>query len=106
MPSSPKSSIDNSTKNRPAGQTEIGLTVDVTPRISPEGPILLDLNIERSLLVNGNGAAEPGVRKTTCQTSVCVRDGRTTIVRGVIQRTEHGLRETIIAVTARGIPKS
>jgi general secretion pathway protein D len=101
-----KPSIDASTKGSPIGQAEIGLTVNLTPRISPEGPILLDLDIERASVVNRNGVAGSGVERMSCRTSTWVKDGQTTILHGLVQRTEAGLRETIIAVTARVSPKS
>jgi type II secretory pathway component GspD/PulD (secretin) len=86
-------------------QVQVGLTVDVTPRVSPEGLVVVALDVERTSLVDLNGAAGPTIGRTGVQTTVSAKDGHTIIVGGLMVRAEDGHRGTIIAVTPRVNPK-
>lgn len=84
--------------------TEAGVTIGVTPSISPEGLIVIELDIEQTSLVNRDEAGAPIIATTKMQTTISAKDGQTVIVGGVLQRSEDAHRRLIIAVTPRVNP--
>jgi type II secretory pathway component GspD/PulD (secretin) len=101
----PAVGTDSSGKGHRIERTEVGQTVTVTPRISPEGLVLVELDVERAAVVNRDGASDPTRQKTTIQTSVWTKDGQTTVLPGLIEHGEDGYRQMIVAVTPRVNPK-
>lgn len=82
----------------------IGLIIGVTPRISPEGNVVMEIDAEKSKLgpesegipvsisANGNVIRSPRVDTITAQATVSAADGETIILGGLISRstrTEH-----------------
>ena len=82
----------------------VGLIIGVTPRISPEGNVVMEIDAEKSKLgpenegipvsVSANGAIirSPRVDTITAQATVSAADGETIILGGLISRstrTEH-----------------
>ena len=79
----------------------IGITVGLTPRVSPERRIIMELDVERASLVGRDGAGEPIIGKATLQTTISAKDGQMVIAGGMIEHTKDGRRQLIIAVTPR-----
>ena len=77
---------------------EVGLTVDLTPRLAPDGLIITQLNIERSS-VDGSGTGQPVVAKTSLQTTLSAVGGQTVVLAGPTQRVADSNRRLIIALT-------
>lgn len=82
----------------------IGLIIGVTPRISPEGNVVMEIDAEKSKLgpesegipvsisANGSVIRSPRVDTITAQATVSAADGETIILGGLISRstrTEH-----------------
>ncbi len=82
----------------------VGLIIGVTPRISPEGNVVMEIDAEKSKLgpenegipvsisANGNVIRSPRVDTITAQATVSAADGETIILGGLISRstrTEH-----------------
>ncbi len=82
----------------------VGLIIGVTPRISPEGNVVMEIDAEKSKLgpesegipvsISANGAVirSPRVDTITAQATVSAADGETIILGGLISRstrTEH-----------------
>ncbi len=88
-------------RTTPIEKAEIGLTLSLTPRISPEGIVLLALNYERAWVVKRDGTVGPVIGKRTVQATVSAKDGQTIVVGGPVERATGGDRQTIIAVTPR-----
>ena len=101
----PRPGMDGPAQGTQIEQTEVGLSVGVTPRVSPEGLVVMELDVERATVVNGNGLAGPIIGKTTAQTTISAKDGQTIVLGGLIRRAEDGHRSLIIAVTPRVNPK-
>ncbi len=96
---------DGPDKGNRIEQTEVGLTIELTPRISPEGAVLMELHVEHASIVNGSGTTGPILGKTTLQTAIWAKDGQTVVLGGLKRRVEDGHRQLIVAVTPRVNPK-
>lgn len=84
---------------------EVGLTIDLTPRITPTGSIIMELDIERGELGERDAAGRAAIRTTRVQTVLSAEDGQTLLLGGLNRKTKHGMRELIIAVTPRVNPQ-
>ncbi|MFZ3228728.1 MAG: type IV pilus secretin PilQ [Pseudobdellovibrio sp.] len=58
----------------------VGVSLNVTPQVSNEGTVVMDLTIERSF-AGGGGAIE----KRNAKTKVIVRSGQTAVIGGIFQ---------------------
>lgn len=84
----------------------VGVTLEVTPRVSPDGMIVMFVNAINSQLadvgivvgtdINGNSIESPIINQTEAQTTVMGRSGQTIVFSGLIQETKSS--------TNRGIP--
>lgn len=92
------------TKVEQIEQVEVGLSLKLTPRISPEGLVIMDLDVEYTSVDAHAEASGPTIRKVSAQTTIAVEDGQTMILGGLIQRTENHECRLIIAVTPRVNP--
>jgi type II secretory pathway component GspD/PulD (secretin) len=97
-------STDGPAKGHQIEQTKVGLAVGLTPRISPAGLILLELEIEHAMIINRDRASGPIIGKTAFQTTISANDGQTIVLGGPMYRAEDGHRSLIIAVTPRVNP--
>jgi type IV pilus assembly protein PilQ len=61
---------------------QVGVTLDVTPQVSNEGTVKMDLNIQRSFLARVDSQA-PDVRNAT--TKVIVKSGQTAVIGGIFE---------------------
>lgn len=85
---------------------DVGVTLEVTPRVSPDGMIVMFVNAINSQLastgvvvgtdVNGNSIESPIINQTQAQTTIMARHGQTVVFSGLIQETK--------SKTDRGIP--
>ena len=80
-------------------QGEIGLIFCLTPRILPEGQVAMELDLQRKSIVNRDKQSGPTIGTTTVQTTISAKDGQTIVQSGLVQRTEGGSRQLIIALT-------
>jgi type II secretory pathway component GspD/PulD (secretin) len=80
-------------------QTQVGVTVGLTPRISPQGLISLELEVRRTSVVYQQEANGPIVKKWNIQTTISSRDGQTMVLGGPMEHTEDGDRQLVVAVT-------
>jgi type II secretory pathway component GspD/PulD (secretin) len=87
----------------------VGLIVGMTPRISPDGTIAMQINVEQSQLGPENEGTpvsvagdkvvrSPRIDTTTVQTTVAVPDGKT-IILGSVARQGRNEKEFVILVT-------
>lgn len=70
---------------------EVGVNVDVTPRIHPEGDVSLKLNIVVSSVTgstNIGGINQPIISQRSIEHDVRLKDGEVNILGGLIERTE------------------
>lgn len=92
------SSYGNSDYQPDIKQEEVGLTIKVTPRINPDGTVVLEFeetfqDVTEKQTVPGNTAAGAGgewpVPKTRkISGSISVTDGQTVVIGGLVQQTE------------------
>ncbi|HUT09933.1 MAG TPA: secretin N-terminal domain-containing protein [Thermoguttaceae bacterium] len=89
-----------------------GLNVGVTPRVSPDGRVTMELDVEQSQMHPDEGpvlAASPEaeviraarVTTTKLQTTVRLRDGETIVLGGLTTKSEARQSELLVIVNAR-----
>ncbi len=89
---------------------DVGLTLGVTPRISADGQVTMEIDIEQSRLApekegvavsvsEGEVVRSPEVEIVNVQTTVRVHDGRSLVLGGLIRKSKTGWRELLIVVT-------
>ena len=81
--------------------TQVGLLLGVTPRVTPDGQIVMEVDAEKSRLdetnsVTINGNVIPNIVSLTASTTISARSGQTVIFAGLI--------ETERTTNVRGIP--
>ena len=86
---------------------EVGLTLEVTPRISPDGLIVMSIGVTNSELgpveegipiavsAGGEVIRQPVINQTTALTSISARDGQTVIMGGLITKTRSAFERKV-----------
>ena len=96
-------------KEKQPGLTNLGLIVGVTPRVSPDGPIFMEIDVEKSQLgpeqegvpiaVAGSQVVRaPRIETTLMQTTVRAADGQTIVLGSVAARGKQD-KELVIVLT-------
>ena len=79
---------------------EVGITLAITPRVSPDGMIVMFVDVENSSVgpladgtpvgvdANGNAVISPPINQTVAQTTVMARSGQTVVLSGLIQESK------------------
>ncbi len=67
---------------------EAVLKLEVTPQITPDDRVIMDLNISKDAATLVAGSAEPAISKQEVETSVLVDDGETVVLGGVFERSK------------------
>lgn len=79
---------------------EVGIALDVVPRIAADSTIMMDIYVQRSNLIDivevGPGAYAPHTNMTKGQTTISVQDNQTIVIGGLISE-----QKTVIT---RGVP--
>jgi len=87
---------------------EVGLILEITPRVSPDGMIVMAVNVEKSSLgpagtgipisvgADGTIITAPQILRTQAQTTVMARSGQTAVFSGLVTETKSNV--------VRGIP--
>jgi type II secretory pathway component GspD/PulD (secretin) len=83
----------------------VGLIVKLVPRITPDGLVIMEINVEVSSIVKTNPPGNPLIASGTMQTILTAKDGQTITVSGPIQRREDGDSQLVVAVTPRINPQ-
>ncbi len=74
-----------------------GLGLKVTPKITPDGSIIMEIDVENNSLGSfTTSAGEPSINEKRAKTQVLVKDGETTVIGGVIVSKESN--------SERGVP--
>lgn len=74
-----------------------GLGLKVTPKITPDGSIIMEIDVENNSLGSfTTSAGEPSINEKHAKTQVLVKDGETTVIGGVIVTKE--------SKSERGVP--
>ncbi len=88
--------------------TSVGIILEITPRVSPDGTIIMLVNATNSSLgdvdagipifsdANGNVIRSPIINETTAETTIMARSGQTVVLSGLLQENKADAR--------RGIP--
>lgn len=88
--------------------TDVGIILEITPRVSPDGTIVMLVNATNSSLddinagipiftdANGNVIRSPIINETTAETTIMARSGQTVVLSGLMQNNKSDTR--------RGIP--
>ncbi len=71
---------------------EVVLQLDVTPIVSPDGRVLLDINLKKDVPLD-LGVAEPPLRRNEVSTKLIVEDGQTVVIGGVTDNTSNRTNE-------------
>ena len=79
---------------------DVGVILEITPRVSPDGMIVMFVNVIKSSLApaetgvavavdnNGNPVLQAPINATEAQTTIMSRSGQTTVFSGLIQETK------------------
>ncbi len=68
---------------------EVGVILGITPRVSPDGMIVMFVDVTNSILGDvADGTTQPQINQTTAQTSIMARHGQTVVFAGLIQETK------------------
>jgi general secretion pathway protein D len=97
-------SVSIPTGEQSSTRTNVGLILGLTPRVTPKGSVVVEVDLERSRLVNSEGAGTPAIRKMTVHTTVLANDGQTVVLEGVKDGSGDDSRPLIVAVTPRVNP--
>ena len=84
----------------------VGLILGVTPRISPDGMVVMEVDAEKSALgpvsegipvsfQNGQVILSPRVDVTTAQTTVSAADGQTIVLGGLITKSKRSINRRV-----------
>ena len=84
----------------------VGLILGVTPRISPDGMVVMEIDAEKSALgpmsegipvsfQNGEVILSPRVDVTTAQTTVSAADGQTIVLGGLITKSKRSINRRV-----------
>ncbi len=67
---------------------DAALTLNVTPRVTPDGNIFLNVNVSKNEpdFENTGARGDPSIVRREAQTQLLVRDGDTTVIGGIFQR--------------------
>lgn len=67
---------------------DASLTLQVTPRVTPDGNIFLDVNVNKNEpdFENTGARGDPSIIRREARTQLLVRDGDTTVIGGIFQR--------------------
>jgi type II secretory pathway component GspD/PulD (secretin) len=86
----------------------VGLILGVTPRVSPDGPVVMEVDVEKSHVgpepggtptaAAGDQAAMLGIETTQVQTTVRVPNGQTIVLGSITERGKPG-KEVFIVLT-------
>jgi len=94
---------DSGQVNSTVDYEDVGIKLDVTPHINPDGYVNLEIAPEISALNSGSnvqiseGLTAPTFTNRSAQTVVTVKDGETIVIGGLIQTTEDE-RETKVPI--------
>lgn len=92
--------ITNGVSQNTVEQEEVGIILQVTPRLSPDGMIVMDVDVQKSSLgseidgttvavdQNGNAIRVPPVNRTQAETQIMGRHGQTMVFAGLITSTD------------------
>ena len=75
-------SVSTGTTTVTTESVAVGVSLDVTPQVSNEGTVVMDLTIERSF-PGSNKSSE--IEKRNAKTKVIVRSGQTAVIGGIFQ---------------------
>jgi len=84
----------------------VGLILGVTPRISPDGKVVMEIDTEKSELdaiengipvsiAEGNVIRSPAVNLATAQTTVSAADGETIVLGGLITKSKKSIKRRV-----------
>lgn len=87
----------------------VGLTLGLTPRVTPEGTVMIETDLERSDLapreqgveLSSQGDRAVAVNTLSIQTTVCVQNGQTVVLGGRTQGSEDKWQKTVALLTAK-----
>ncbi len=87
--------------------TNVGLILGVTPRISPEGMVVMEIDAEKSevgpeaegipvsISATGNVVRSPRINITTAQTTVSAASGQTIVIGGLITSSNSSIQRRV-----------
>jgi general secretion pathway protein D len=85
--------------------SDVGINLDMTPRVTPEGDILLDITIDDSAVGPDKsvaGTTVPTFTQRTLTTRLRLRDGESNLLAGLLQETEQSSTSGFLGAT--GVP--
>ena len=91
---------DNGTTNVTVSYQQVGIILDVTPRIHPDGSVKLVIKPEVSSLSNSNVTISSGVQAVivnnrSATTTVTVQDGHTVVLGGLITTNDQKVEDKV-----------
>lgn len=97
--------IANTTSNAAGFQTgvveeDVGLIMDITPRVNQDGLIVMNVALERSALSNSesitiNGTVQKAINRTQADTVISAYNGQTVVFAGLITKQRESLSRRV-----------
>lgn len=78
-----------------------GFTIGLTPRTSPKGLVVMELDVDWIRTVNRDGVTNPTVETTMLQATVSANNGQTIVVGGLVETAQKHHQQMVITVTPR-----
>ncbi len=106
FPESANSGGNNNGTTTTTGWREVGTILDITPRITPDGQIVMAVYVEKSSMGSeadgtpmyvseGEVIRTPKVNQTNAQTNVSARDGQTIVFAGLITEQKETMHRSV-----------
>jgi type II secretory pathway component GspD/PulD (secretin) len=94
--------------SRTVERENVGLTLGLTPRVTQDGTVLLETDLERSDLqdqedgieISPGGDQAVGVTTLSLQTTLCARSGQTVVIGGLTEGAEGKWQKLLAFLTA------
>ncbi len=101
------STVNNAGQSNTIELENVGLILGVTPRISPEGMVVMEIDAEKSevgpdsegipvsISATGNVVRSPRINITTAQTTVSAASGQTIVIGGLITDSKNSITRRV-----------
>jgi len=99
--------VSDTGQNFTVTPTDVGLVMGVTPRISPDNVVVMEITAEKSevgpeaegipvsISATGEVVRQPRINKTSAQTTVLAADGQTVVLGGLITKSKANISRKV-----------
>jgi type II secretory pathway component GspD/PulD (secretin) len=105
---SPCSVVNEGSQKAATEYKNVGIILGVTPRVSPDNVVVMEIDLEISEAVKGTATsmAAPRIDVITTQTTIAVESGKAVVLSALEAKSSSAVKELLMVVTARVIEPS